>query len=100
MACSPTATLYIGAQGEAFKAFNILDGHGVRMLQAGGVAAAILSGRSSEAVAQRAERALAIAYVDPGLTRQGRGFRAADRAPWAWRQKRAPSWATTFPTSR
>jgi 3-deoxy-D-manno-octulosonate 8-phosphate phosphatase (KDO 8-P phosphatase) len=47
-------TLYIGAQGEAFKAFNILDGHGIRMLQSAGVACAILSGRTSEAVARRA----------------------------------------------
>ena len=47
-------TLFIGAQGEAFKAFNILDGHGVKMLQSAGVATAIISGRSSEAVARRA----------------------------------------------
>ena len=58
-------TLYIGAQGEAFKAFNILDGHGVKMLQAAGVAAAILSGRTSEAVAHRA-RELSIAHVVQG----------------------------------
>jgi 3-deoxy-D-manno-octulosonate 8-phosphate phosphatase (KDO 8-P phosphatase) len=58
-------TLYIGAQGEAFKAFNILDGHGVRMLQSAGVAAAILSGRSSEAVTRRAAE-LAIAHVVQG----------------------------------
>jgi 3-deoxy-D-manno-octulosonate 8-phosphate phosphatase (KDO 8-P phosphatase) len=58
-------TLYIGAQGEAFKAFNILDGHGLKMLQAGGVAAAILSGRESQAVARRAEE-LAIAHVVQG----------------------------------
>jgi 3-deoxy-D-manno-octulosonate 8-phosphate phosphatase (KDO 8-P phosphatase) len=59
-------TLYIGADGEAFKAFNILDGHGVKMLQANGVAAAILSGRSSEAVARRA-RELSIAHVLQGI---------------------------------
>jgi 3-deoxy-D-manno-octulosonate 8-phosphate phosphatase (KDO 8-P phosphatase) len=59
-------TLYLGAEGEAFKAFNILDGHGVKMLQANGVAAAILSGRSSEAVARRA-RELAIAHVLQGI---------------------------------
>jgi 3-deoxy-D-manno-octulosonate 8-phosphate phosphatase (KDO 8-P phosphatase) len=47
-------TLYIAAQGEAFKAFNILDGHGVKMLQSAGVATAIISGRSSEAVSRRA----------------------------------------------
>jgi 3-deoxy-D-manno-octulosonate 8-phosphate phosphatase (KDO 8-P phosphatase) len=58
-------TLYIGAQGEAFKAFNILDGHGVKMLQAAGVATAILSGRSSEAVTRRAGE-LGIAHVVQG----------------------------------
>ncbi|HET9470598.1 MAG TPA: phenylphosphate carboxylase subunit delta, partial [Usitatibacter sp.] len=40
-------TLYIGPAGEALKAFNILYGHGVKMLQSAGIAAAILSGRSS-----------------------------------------------------
>jgi 3-deoxy-D-manno-octulosonate 8-phosphate phosphatase (KDO 8-P phosphatase) len=59
-------TLYIGPSGEALKAFNILDGHGVKMLQAGGVATAILSGRSSEAVAHRA-RELGIAHVLQGI---------------------------------
>ena len=58
-------TLYIGAQGEAFKAFNILDGHGMKMLQASGVATAIISGRSSEAVARRAAE-LSIAHVFQG----------------------------------
>ena len=58
-------TLYIGAQGEAFKSFNILDGHGIKMLQAGGVAAAILSGRNSEAVSRRAQE-LSIAHVIQG----------------------------------
>ena len=58
-------TLYIGAHGEAFKAFNILDGHGVKMLQAAGVATAIISGRSSEAVARRAEE-LAIRHLVQG----------------------------------
>jgi 3-deoxy-D-manno-octulosonate 8-phosphate phosphatase (KDO 8-P phosphatase) len=47
-------TLYLAAQGEAFKAFNILDGHGMKMLQSAGVATAIISGRSSEAVNRRA----------------------------------------------
>ena len=58
-------TLYIGADGEAFKAFNILDGHGVKLLQEAGVAAAIISGRSSAAVERRA-RELAIAHVVQG----------------------------------
>lgn len=55
-------TLYIGAEGEAFKAFNILDGHGLKMLQESGVAAAIISGRSSPAVERRAKE-LGIAHV-------------------------------------
>lgn len=58
-------TLYIGAQGEAFKAFNILDGHGMKMLQASGVATAIISGRSSEAVARRAAE-LSVGHVVQG----------------------------------
>jgi 3-deoxy-D-manno-octulosonate 8-phosphate phosphatase (KDO 8-P phosphatase) len=58
-------TLYIGPQGEAFKAFNILDGHGVKMLQAAGVATAIISGRTSEAVTRRAAE-LDIAHVVQG----------------------------------
>jgi 3-deoxy-D-manno-octulosonate 8-phosphate phosphatase (KDO 8-P phosphatase) len=58
-------TLYIGEAGEPFKAFNILDGHGVKMLQAAGVATAILSGRASEAVSRRA-RELSITYVVQG----------------------------------
>ena len=55
-------TLYLGADGEAFKAFNILDGHGIRMLQDAGVATAIISGRESAAVARRAAE-LSIAHV-------------------------------------
>jgi 3-deoxy-D-manno-octulosonate 8-phosphate phosphatase (KDO 8-P phosphatase) len=58
-------TIFIGAQGETFKAFNILDGHGVKMLQSAGVATAIISGRSSEAVARRAAE-LAIEHVVQG----------------------------------
>jgi len=58
-------TLYIAGDGEAFKAFNILDGHGVKMLQAAGVATAIISGRSSQAVARRAAE-LSIPHVVQG----------------------------------
>jgi 3-deoxy-D-manno-octulosonate 8-phosphate phosphatase (KDO 8-P phosphatase) len=58
-------TLYIGGQGEAFKAFNILDGHGVKMLQSAGVATAIISGRSSDAVVRRASE-LSIIHVVQG----------------------------------
>ncbi len=58
-------TIYMGPTGEAFKAFNVADGHGIKMLQSAGVAIAIISGRSSEAVTRRAEE-LAIAHVVQG----------------------------------
>ena len=48
-------TVYMGPQGEALKAFNILDGHGLKMLHEAGIATAILSGRKSAMVATRAK---------------------------------------------
>src|ERR1700748_3305058 len=58
-------TLFIGPQGEIAKPFNILDGHGLKMLQHAGIACAIISGRSSQAVAYRA-RELSIEHVVQG----------------------------------
>jgi 3-deoxy-D-manno-octulosonate 8-phosphate phosphatase (KDO 8-P phosphatase) len=58
-------TLWIGPEGETFKAFNILDGHGLKMLHSAGVATAILSGRDSLAVTRRA-RELSIGHVVQG----------------------------------
>jgi 3-deoxy-D-manno-octulosonate 8-phosphate phosphatase (KDO 8-P phosphatase) len=58
-------SVFMGARGEVFKAFNILDGHGVTMLHSAGIATAILTGRRSKAVALRA-RELAIAHVEQG----------------------------------
>ena len=47
--------LFYGANGEETKVFNALDGHGLKMLQDSGVELAIISGRSSEALARRAK---------------------------------------------
>jgi 3-deoxy-D-manno-octulosonate 8-phosphate phosphatase (KDO 8-P phosphatase) len=58
-------TVWIGPEGESFKAFNILDGHGIKMLQAAGIDTAILSGRESQAVVRRAGE-LAIRHVVQG----------------------------------
>jgi len=58
-------TLYFGPRGEAMKAFHIQDGNGLKLLQNAGVATAILSGRTSTAVAKRAKE-LAIAHVIQG----------------------------------
>lgn len=47
--------LYFSAQGEELKVFNSLDGHGIKMLRDACVEVAIISGRSSAALEQRAE---------------------------------------------
>ncbi len=47
-------TLFVSAQGESFKPFNILDGLGLKLLKSSGVATGILTGRSSAAVSTRA----------------------------------------------
>ncbi len=59
-------TLFVAAAGEEFKAFNILDGHGLRMLRDSGVQLAIVSGRESAAVTRRAQE-LGIEHVHQGI---------------------------------
>ncbi|MEJ0002683.1 MAG: 3-deoxy-D-manno-octulosonate 8-phosphate phosphatase [Pararobbsia sp.] len=58
--------LYFGAEGEMLKAFDTLDGHGVKLLRHAGVQTAIITGRSSQIVARRA-RELAIDHVFQGV---------------------------------
>ena len=43
-------SLYIGDDGQEYKAFNSKDGHGMVMLKQSGVEIAIITGRSSEVV--------------------------------------------------
>ncbi len=45
--------LYIGEHGETVKAFNALDGHGLKLLRAGGIAPVVVTGRDSPAVRRR-----------------------------------------------
>ncbi len=45
--------LYIGEHGETVKAFNALDGHGLKLLKAGGIAPLVVTGRDSPAVRRR-----------------------------------------------
>lgn len=47
-------SLHYGPDGELIKTFNVLDGHGIKMLQGTGVMAAIISARKSPIVAKRA----------------------------------------------
>lgn len=46
--------LYFSNQGDEFKAFSTLDGHGIKMLQKSGVRVGIITGRTSNLVAKRA----------------------------------------------
>lgn len=46
--------LRYGADGELIKTFNVLDGHGIKLLQQSGVKTAIISARQSDIVARRA----------------------------------------------
>ncbi|MET0520261.1 MAG: HAD hydrolase family protein [Burkholderiaceae bacterium] len=45
--------IYIGADGEGFKAFSTLDGHGLKLLAEGGITPIIITGRDSPAVRRR-----------------------------------------------
>ena len=58
-------TLYLSERGEEMKAFNILDGLGLKMLSATGIITALLSGRKSKVVAMRAKE-LGILHVLQG----------------------------------
>jgi 3-deoxy-D-manno-octulosonate 8-phosphate phosphatase (KDO 8-P phosphatase) len=52
--------LFIGEGGELFKAFNSLDGHGLKLLVQAGIAPLVITGRDSPAVRRR--------VADLGLT--------------------------------
>ena len=58
--------LYFSAQGETLKVFNTLDGHGLKMLAQAGIELAIITGRDSAAVTQRAKN-LGIKHVYQGV---------------------------------
>ena len=61
--------LYIDAEGERFKPFHALDGHGLKLLVQGGITPVIITGRDSPAVRRR--------VADLGLTEAH--FGAADK---------------------
>ena len=63
-------SLYYGPDGEAFKVFNSLDGHGLKQLSQAGVVLAIITGRNSDMVARRAAD-LGITHVIQGREDKG-----------------------------
>ena len=58
--------LRYGSDGEIVKTFNVLDGHGIKLLQQSGVKTAIISARQSPIVARRAAD-LGISIVLQGI---------------------------------
>jgi len=64
-------SLFFDNSGEEYKAFNSLDGHGLRMLQECGVNVAVITGRKSELVKHRMN--------DLGVTLLYQGYR--DKTP-------------------
>lgn len=58
-------SLFLGDDGQEYKAFNSRDGHGMKMLQRSGVMIGIITGRCSEVVRIRME-SLGIAHVYQG----------------------------------
>lgn len=59
-------SLYYGENGELFKRFHALDGHGLRLLIEGGLTVALITGRSGPIAARRAAE-LGIADVMQGI---------------------------------
>lgn len=66
-------SLYYSDNGDEIKAFNSLDGHGIRMLEDSGVEVAIITGRQSKLVANRAAN-LKIKHVYQGSGDKGATF--------------------------
>ena len=64
-------SLFFDNNGDEYKAFNSLDGHGLRMLQECGVKVAVITGRKSELVKHRMN--------DLGVTMLYQGYR--DKIP-------------------
>ena len=54
-------SLYVGANGEDFKRFNVYDGHGLHLLSAGDITTAVITARRSRALEHRA-RELGISH--------------------------------------
>ncbi|MDX1697189.1 MAG: 3-deoxy-manno-octulosonate-8-phosphatase KdsC [Thiohalobacterales bacterium] len=58
-------SLFLGDDGQEYKAFNSRDGHGIKMLQQHGVIVGIITGRTSKVVEYRMEN-LGITHVYQG----------------------------------
>ena len=62
--------LYYGADGEVLKVFNVKDGTAIKALMAQGIKFGVVSGRSSKALARRAEE-LGLDFCQMGIDNKG-----------------------------
>jgi 3-deoxy-D-manno-octulosonate 8-phosphate phosphatase (KDO 8-P phosphatase) len=82
-------SLYLTDAGEEIKAFNSLDGHGLKMLRESGIELAIITGRTSRSVELRAKN-LGIELLFQGVADKAQAFatliagRALDAAATAY----------------
>ena len=67
--------LYFGVNGEALKAFHVLDGTGLKALAAAGIVPAVISGRESSITLRRCAE-LGIRHVAQGIADKGAAFDA------------------------
>lgn len=65
--------LFYGSEGETFKRFHVLDGHGIKALKEAGLKVGFLSGRDHPAVSMRAKE-LGVDFVSQGDNRKGALF--------------------------
>jgi 3-deoxy-D-manno-octulosonate 8-phosphate phosphatase (KDO 8-P phosphatase) len=66
-------SLFLGDDGQEYKAFHSQDGHGIKMLQRHGVRCAIITGRTSKVVEHRM-RNLGIDLIYQGQENKRAGF--------------------------
>ena len=67
--------LWYGPGGEELKAFHAFDGHGIKLLQMAGLRTAVLSGRQSQGVSERAKE-LGIEHVVQGANDKRKAYLA------------------------
>jgi 3-deoxy-D-manno-octulosonate 8-phosphate phosphatase (KDO 8-P phosphatase) len=72
-------SLFLGDDGQEYKAFHSRDGHGMKMLQKTGVTLAVITGRSSEVVRIRME-SLGVAHVYQGRQEKLRAYQELKEA--------------------
>jgi len=66
-------SIVMDGHGDEWKAFNVRDGHGIKLLQRAGIQIAIITGRSSKVVAARADD-LGIEFVIQGCLNKAEGL--------------------------